>query len=328
MLAEHAYTSPTVAPVPAVITDPLSEQLAADPGDDFEVMCIGLLSRRYGAEQFQRIPAAMGGDCGIEAFSTDGLVYQCYADRDSASLRARTDKQKNKLTRDTNKLRDRADPLQKMLGDLTIAAYIFLVPDFHAAELVAHAASRSEVVRQFELEFVSSTFEIRVKTPQDYPAELNAALKDGAAMATVSDPRVDAQHIELFSGEKPELIAVLEEKLAVLEKAHPGTDVVVLRDQLIRAFLAKEQVMDGLRAWPSTWEAVEKRRTLRQERLALESTLSSEAPNNRVLNEIDSYAKDLLQHVSSVHDEDAQRLALGQTAEWLMRCPLQFRSTP
>ncbi|WP_145724546.1 MULTISPECIES: hypothetical protein [unclassified Nocardioides] len=55
------------------------------------------------------LPAQMGGDYGIEGFSTDGIAYQCYADQDSLGLRARTDKQKKKLYDDTVKLKTHAD---------------------------------------------------------------------------------------------------------------------------------------------------------------------------------------------------------------------------
>jgi hypothetical protein len=267
----------------------------------------------------------MGGDCGIEGFSSDGVAYQCYADRDSLTLRHRTDKQKAKLNADTSKLQERAERLERILGDVVINHYIFIVPEFHAAELVEHAAKRSKVVRGFGLKFIGESFTIRVKTPEDYPAEYNAAVRDGSAKAVVSVPDVDEHHVELFSDETPELVQVLEDKLGVLAGVTPGMDVTVLRDLFIRAFLAKEQVMHALREWPDTWEAVEQRRELRQEQLVFESELSPDSPNRRVLDLINNYADDLVANVAGVRDADAKRLALGQTGEWLMRCPLHFR---
>lgn len=305
--------------------DGLEQVPAEDPGDDFEQMCWGLLRRRYAPEQLQYIPAEMGGDCGVEGYSTDGIAYQCYADRGSQTLRHRTDKQKAKLNTDTLKLKSKADRLADMLGDLVIEHYIFLVPEFHAAELVAHATKRSEVVRGFGLKFIGASFAIRVKTPEDYPAEYNAAVRDGTAKALVPSPQVDSAHVELFSGEKPELVTVLEQKLAVLSESS-GANVTVLRDHFIRAFLAKEQVMDALRDWPDTWEAVELRRKLRQDRLELESELSPDAPDRRVIRLVEDYTNEIVTHVAGVRDADAQRLALGQAGEWLMRCPLRFRS--
>jgi hypothetical protein len=263
--------------------DPLEDVLAKDPGDAFEEIFWSLLRRRYRPEDLVYIPATMGGDHGIEGFSTDGIAYQCYADRDSLTLRNRTDKQKKKLYEDTVKLREHKVKLAQVLGDVVLGHYFLCVPEYHAAELVAYAATRAEAVRGYGLDFIGDDFEIRIKVPADYPAELAAAMRDGAAQALVPEPVVEDEHVELFSEDKPELVRVMDEKLAVLAEVSPGPDVVVLRDGLIRAFLAKEQVMDALREYPETWEGVERRRALRQEELELESELSPESPDRRVM---------------------------------------------
>jgi len=305
--------------------DPLKDALAKDPGDAFEEIFWNLLRRRYRPEELVYIPATMGGDHGIEGFSTDGIAYQCYADRDSLTLRNRTDKQKSKLYEDTVKLKEYKDKLARVLGDVVLGYYFLCVPEYHAAELVAYAATRAEAVRGYNLDFIASDFEIRIKTPEDYPAELAAAMRDGAAAALVPHPVVEDEHVALFSEDKPELVRVMDEKLAVLAKASPGADVVNLRDRLIRAFLAKEQIMEALREYPETWEGVERRRALRQEDLELESELSPDSPDRRVIELVRDYKDDLITHGGGVREADARRLAWGQTGEWLMRCPLRFR---
>jgi hypothetical protein len=308
-----------------VESDTLTHVAASNAGDDFEQFFWGLLRRRYPPQQLVYLPATMGGDHGMEGYSTDGIAYQCYADRDSLTLRARTDKQKQKLYKDTKKLGAYAAKIEKVLGGLVLDYYFLVVPQFHAVELVAYANERAESVRSLGLPFISATFAILIKTPDDYPAEYNAALKDASAKAAVPAPEVDQAHVALFADTKPELVGVLEAKLAVLKQSSPGVDVVLVRDRLIRAFLAKEQVMDALRRWPDTWEAVERRRELRQETLELESELSPDAPDRRVKAVIDQYKADLVTNVSGVSEADAQRLAYGQVGEWIMRCPLHFR---
>src|SRR3954453_23378615 len=147
-------------------TDPLEDALAKDPGDAFEAIFWNLLRRRYRPEELVYIPATMGGDCGIEGFSTDGIAYQCYADRDSVTLRHRTDKQKSKLYTDTAKLKTYAAKLEEILDGVVLEHYFLMVPEYHAAELVAYAATRSEAVRGYELAFIDERFAIRIKTPQ------------------------------------------------------------------------------------------------------------------------------------------------------------------
>lgn len=305
--------------------DRLEAMPAQDPGDAFEQSCWGLLRRRYPPEKLVYLPAEMGGDCGIEGYSTDGIAYQCYADRDSLNLRHRTDKQKSKLYTDTAKLKTYSSRLEEVLDGLILEHYFLMVPEYHAVELVAYASKRAEAVRDYGLSFISPNFAIKIKTPADYPAEVLAAHKDGSAKALVPVPNVGDEQVILFSAEKPELVEVMESKLAVLKARAPGTNTTVLRDHFIRAFLAKQQVLTALRDWPDTWESVELRRKLRQDLLELESELSPDSPDRRMLTLIKDYQADLDENVGGIRQPDAQRLALGQVGEWLMRCPLRFR---
>jgi hypothetical protein len=188
--------------------DPLENIAVSDPGEDFEEMCWGLLRRRYPIPDLVRLPATLGGDRGIEGFSKDGIAYQCYADRDSLTLRHRTDKQKQKLTRDTGKLKKYATELEALLDGLLIENYVLMVPEFHAAELVGHAVRRAKAVRDFGLSFIGANFAISIKVPQDYPAELKAAEIDGAASPLLPNPAVEEADVELFGDRKPDLISV------------------------------------------------------------------------------------------------------------------------
>ena len=302
--------------------DPLQGILAQDPGEEFEEICLNLLRRRYQPAQLVYLPAKAEGDYGIEAFTKDGLVYQCYADRDSLSLRDRTTKQKRKLYKDTLKLKTYAAKLESVLGGLLIEGYIFLVPQFDAAELVAYAVKRAEAVRSFGLKFIAPDFSISIKEPRDYPEELRAAERDGSATAVVPDPSIGNEDVQLFQSRKPELVSKLEKKLAALEIAEE--DRADFRDDFVRAFLVKEGVMGGLKDWPETWEAVERRRRLREEKLSLENQLDPAQPKERVGGLITGYQDDLSKAVAGIGEPDAQRVAMGQVGDWLMRCPLRF----
>lgn len=297
---------------------------AEPPGEAFEEMCWGLLRRRYRPTELVKIPAEIGGDCGIEGFSTDGIAYQCFADRDSLSLRARTDKQIEKLNRDTLKLQKHREQLIKIFAPIGIAIhdYFLLVPQYHAAELVQHASKRSAVVVGWKLPFIGDDFMIHIKVPADYPAELRAAQLDGAARAVVPAPAIDEPEVSLFAREKPDLIQRLEKKLSSI--AADPEDLRELRDKLVRAFLAKEQLLEALKDWPETWEAVEARRLLRQEQLEIDNVLSPDSPQRRIMGLIDGYRDDLISTIASLREPDAARIARGQVGDWLMSCPLRF----
>lgn len=306
-------------------SDPLENIPAKPAGDDFEEFFWGLLRRKYPQPDLVYLPAQMGGDYGIEGFSTDGIAYQCYADQDSLSLRARTDKQKKKLYDDTVKLKTHSDKIKAVLAGLQIEHYFLCVPQYHAAELVKYAAERAKAVREFGLDWVAEDFAIRIKTPDDYPAELQAALLDGAAKSALPSADVSGEAIEAFEEHEPELSATLDLKLAQLKAYHPTADAVALREQFVRCFLDKEQILAHLRSWPETLEAIEIQRHTRQEALETDSALNLESPPVRLKALLEEYAAQLKDSCAGITPSDAGRLARGQAGEWLMRCPMSFQ---
>lgn len=310
------------------LSDPLLGIPALPSGDDFEAFVWSLLQRRYPPERLRYFPAEMGGDKGLEGFSTDGIAYQCYADKDSLNLRARTDKQRAKLNRDTLKLKNNKDDLLELLDGVIFEYYFLIVPQYHSTELVAYANERARVVRSWGLPFISADFAITLKTPKDYQGEYQAALSDAAAQVLLPELSVSNDQVVGFAGDEPELTATLSTKLATLQSYHPAANIDVMRTSLTQWFLIKEEMMEMLRSWPQTREAVEAQRRLKQESLEFENGFAVALPHDRVMQVVEDYSKQLESRVAGLRPGDAERLSRGQAGEWLMRCPLEFQAVP
>lgn len=308
--------------------DPLQGIPALPSGDDFEAFVWSLLQRRYPPEKLRYFPADMGGDKGLEGFSTDGVAYQCYADKDSLDLRARTQKQRAKLNRDTLKLQKNKDDLPQLLDGLIIQHYFLIVPQYHSTELVAYANKRAATVRSWCLSFISNDFAITLKTPQDYQGEYQAALRDAAVQVRLPDPAISDGAVAGFAGSEPVLTTTLLRKLQDLKNHHPAANIQTMRESLTKWFLAKEEMMDNLREFPQTREAIEAQRRLQQEALEFENGFAVTQPHDRVLQVVEDYANQLESSVAGLRKGDAQRLSRGQAGEWLMRCPLEFQALP
>lgn len=310
------------------LEDPLMGIAALPSGDDFESFVWTLLQRRYPPEKLRYFPAEMGGDNGLEGFSTDGIAYQCYADKDSLDLRARTDKQRAKLNRDTLKLEKKKDNLLKLLDGVVIEHYFLIVPQYHSIELVSYANERAAIVRSWNLPFISTNFRIALKTPTDYQGEYQAALNDSAAQVLFPAPSVSDDAVADFSTAESELAATLSDKLKILWTYHPTANIDVMRTSLTQWFLIKEEMMEILRSMPQTREAVEAERRLKQESLEFENGFAVTQPHERVFQVMKDYAEQLESRVAGLKAGDAERLSRGQAGEWLMRCPLEFQAIP
>lgn len=101
-------------------------------GEEWQELVVSLLQVRYRTSSylFQEVPDKCGGDLGIEAFSSDGRVYQCYSPEEPISAQLRYEKHRDKLTRDTGKFISNHPEFARLLGNLKVSNYIFIVPIF------------------------------------------------------------------------------------------------------------------------------------------------------------------------------------------------------
>ncbi|GMA60380.1 hypothetical protein NZD89_12305 [Alicyclobacillus fastidiosus] len=73
-------------------------------GDSWEEHCQLLLKKKYDSEGYQEMVAHTKGDHGIEGFTRTGLVFQCYCPDEEYEPGKLYEEQKDKVTRDLNKL--------------------------------------------------------------------------------------------------------------------------------------------------------------------------------------------------------------------------------
>ena len=291
----------------------------ADPVPDFEgnewdEFCQQALSRKYGAA-WQKIPAKNRGDWGLEGFvRAAGIVVQCYAD-DSVSNTDRTRKQKGKLTGDVPKLRKYSEPLKRVL-DMTLHTYVLLVPAFEDKELLPHAQDKSEMVRGWQLPWIDPSFAITVND-FDFVKEEWDALRGSLrpvidlAGATAEPPPV-------------ELVQTLISKLGVIPRlAVDPKRAGTWRDWLQTEYVEGNGLMLKLdEVSPQYHDRITRIVAGRERNLALRTDASEPLDDLREL--VKSLADAIHRDVAAIDDADAQSIAGGVVAEWLMRCPLEY----
>ena len=73
-------------------------------GDSWEELCQSCYRIRYQSEHYMEVPAIQEGDAGIEGFTQNGIVNQCYCPEREYSDDELYAHQRDKMTKDINKL--------------------------------------------------------------------------------------------------------------------------------------------------------------------------------------------------------------------------------
>lgn len=290
-------------------------------GTEWQDYCIELLWHEYGAQNFQEMPDRHNGDRGIEGFSRDGCAFQCYAAEEPKGTKELYEEQRDKLTEDLNKLRKNAKDLTKMLGDVVIRRYMFMVHRHESVKLIEHASTKAAEVRGWGLSFVHSHMQIQVVTDDAYPRARDRLASLPVQVVPLEPPT--SEEVAVWTGSNSALVQTMEAKLDKLSLRPDVRRNYV--DQLLGMYLEGENALQRLRdKSPSEWSAVTTTRARKERVLKLEHP-PSPVPSPADVSDISEALKRELTTASPALGEPlAASLAWSAVGEWLLRCPLDF----
>ncbi len=142
-------------------------------GNTWEELCQLVFKRKYGDDNYQEMPASPG-DFGIEGFiKNKGVAFQCYCPDKHYTQKELYDKQRDKITKDLDKLKKYEADIKVRLGDSTIKEWVFLTPQITDNELLKHAQKRQIDLVGLDLSIISPEFKVILKDADFYAKEIN-----------------------------------------------------------------------------------------------------------------------------------------------------------
>jgi hypothetical protein len=296
-------------------------------GDQWQDNVCTLLGFRYGPGNVQKVPSKNKGDLGIDAFIlSHGHAYQCYAPQEPLTSEARYEKQRDKLTEDISKFIDNKDGLKKLFGSLLIGRWVFVVPLCDNRDLLAHAAGKVEVVLKASLPYVKDDFRILVEDEADFEKERKEAVSRGIEQLSLPLAPPAPELIVDWTEQNNELVGNLRTKLLKLNPTMTEPELNRRISEFITYLLQGENARSYLLAeHPELWEEINKRVRNREHNLAFLGGNPEATPNIAFRQEWDGFRAELKQTISPIADESADAIARGVLADWLARCPLDFK---
>ena len=293
-------------------------------GDEWQEYILLLLKRHYGPAHFQEIPDKDQGDCGLEGFSRDGSAYQCYSAQEPLSIADLTAKQKTKVTKDIKKFRDNSVQLRGLLGGTKIGRWILVVPRFDSKDLLVHTAKKAEEVRKAAPAHVQASFEIHVIKDDHFAVERAALYDSGAGKVTIDVAEAAEKDVKEWAGKNDKLVKAIDEKLgritAVKASAKKG-----IRDKFLRHYVTGQNLLERLRIdFPALHEKVLACQRARERFLSTRMALCGPTTGTALHEVISQFRDELDRSVTGISDSNAECLAFGAVADWMLRCPLDF----
>jgi hypothetical protein len=301
-------------------------------GDEWEKLCVSCYRLRYQDFHYTAIPAVHGGDAGIEGFTLNGIVHQCYCAERTYSDNELYKHQRDKMTEDIDKLAKNAKCL-KDLGVPPVIEWHFSIPDYRDFRILKHAESkRIEVLNGKKLnpplfEHVADGFRILVKTADDFLPEISKIVRIDESTKISLAFNSDEPDWSKCDSQKAENIR--RKTIALRNTIHVDQDAKFVIFEFTSNYIKYiEQMAYFRRNFPEIFESFNKLLLSYKNKVSIDTRINTDrSMNQKLFSEIVKELQDNIDKGFSkmIAQNSLMDMTQGAIASWLADCSMEFR---
>lgn len=274
---------------------------------------------------YQPVPDSTHGDGGLEGYTTDGHAFQAYFPNPSTTGKKLTTALCAKITEDLRKLERFKEFWTKTLSCTRIHTWTLVVPNYRDKNVLAHASTKAEELRRYNLPFLTDDFQALVRQPKDFPVAMKNMGADGLEHVRIPDRAVAEIECLAFQEESAEKVAELDRKLQRLPTIKTQDLLQKARMQFLRHYLAYRNGLDWIsHHFPSSYDSIITRIAGLRSDIETQSLVTPHLPAVLLDRAHQALLAELNETASFLPSDQRRRISLGVVSEWLLECPLDF----
>ncbi|CZF86828.1 hypothetical protein [Grimontia marina] len=137
---------------------------------EWESYCEIMLRHHYGAKNFWPVPDEDSGDLGLEFYTVDGTIYQCYYPDNNIDMATYKQRIQKKIREDLKKLKSNEEKIAKMIDDVIINQWVLLTPKNRSKDLITYCNKKKREVLKQGISYINEKeFIVKIETADSYP---------------------------------------------------------------------------------------------------------------------------------------------------------------
>lgn len=292
-------------------------------GKEWEAFCEIVLRKHYGQPNFWIVPDQDRGDLGIEFFTADGTIFQCYYPDLEVDLATYKKKIQKKINDDLKKLKVNEKSISKLIGEIEIKQWVLLIQELKSKDLISYCdKKRRETISKAISYIDSKKFQVKIETADSFPDAklyaLNVHLKlIDIPLATVSD-----QDKENWKDGNVEFYGNIERKSQTIL----GDDSANFESKVVTKYIQIDKFLDQLREdHPDLFTQIEDSAWAQLEAMQ-EDSLFEDCINRDFIKQIVNNNREAFEKYSKYFsDTNKQSLAFGYLSKWIAECYMDFQ---
>lgn len=288
-------------------------------GTEWQDLCTRVLRMHHGTDLV--VVPDKGGDHGLEAYTLNGHLFQCYSPEEPLVTQKRYEKQRDKTTEDVGKFINNSNKLKKLFGQhVKINRWIIMCPYIDSKDLAAHCAAQTKRVREASLGYADPGIHVICQTMEDYEFSYKKVVNAQLARMHLP-PLAEPDYSSVDS-------AGVDKMRKKLGKVH-GLRDESRRNDYVQRLLYSHLNSQEFRAYikdhyTEIHALLESELDDLEQRLVMEFVLDESPAATQLQKVLFETEKRVRTCAPDTASGDSRTLAQGQVAEWLMRCPLDF----
>ncbi len=290
--------------------------------DEWEKFCEIMLRNHYGQPNFWSVPDEDSGDFGIEFYTADGTIFQCYYPDLSVDMKKYKQKIQNKINDDLKKLKEYKLGIGQMLGDIKVKQWVLLTQKSKSKDLLVYCnKKRKEVIANNIPYIVNEDFHVKIETADSFRE--GKLFAQSMYLKTIDIPLCEVTDNEknLWKGGNAEFSGNIVRK----SKAMVGEKSDNFQDRMVTKYIQINKFLDQLREnHPDLHNQVEDSARAQLQFMQDESILEADFDKEFVKRIVESNKDAFEKYSKYLSDNNKQSLSYGFLSKWIAECYMDF----
>lgn len=294
-------------------------------GQDWEDICNKLFHLKY-QDNYQEVPARYGGDYGVEGFTFDGYLFQCYSPKDEEfSSKSLYELQRDKITKDIGKLIKNISEIRKLNKNVMIKKWYFVTPAYDSKNLVEHCRKKEEEVQKTISQYVTKDFSIVIQIEDSYIPEIAQLVNANISQIQSNSNDYNQEELLLISESHNEIVEKIKTKLLKLDSLKNNQDKLNrFTFNIFKYFIEGQEDLHMLnKSYPDIYNKLSRLKNSIEKKVQQSSLIGIELKDLKTIQE--DYKDSLEKDFKNVCEASLlENLAQEAIADWMARCPIDF----
>ena len=295
-----------------------------ESGVEWEQFCEKMLRHHHGTRNFYTVPAHDQGDYGIEFFTADGTIYQCYFPTPGISMEQYKKNIQDKINEDLKKLDTYSKEIQKMLGDVLVNQWVLLTPENKSKQFITYCQKKKNEVIAKARSFVDApNFIVKIETADSFPDSKIYALSVSCKSIKINVEKISEDEKNIWRSGNSKFCENITRK----SNAFMDVKSDEFNSKIVDSYLKLSKFLDELRTnFPDVHELIEECARSELDAITIDSMFESAFGRSYIKSIIGRNKEAFMKHSGIMSNGNLQEISFGYLAKWIAECNIDFKN--